>query len=298
MRTLVTGSRGMIGSELVRMLLANGHDVVRLVRSRPQPEEDEFHWDPEAGRLDRAALEGVEAVVHLAGESLAGRWTRRKKARILDSRVKGTRLLSEAIAERERPPKTLISASAVGYYGDRGDEQLMERSPQGEGFLADVAGKWEAATAPAAGAGIRVVNLRFGIVLARTGGALARLLTPFRVGLGGRFGSGRQYMSWVHIDDALGAIRTALSDEQLTGPVNMVAPNPVTNAEFTKTLGEVLGRPAVVRVPASAARLLIGEFAEESLLSSTRALPERLLTSGYRFRQPELERAFRHLLAD
>jgi uncharacterized protein (TIGR01777 family) len=296
MNVLVSGSTGFIGSALVPRLAAAGHRVIRLVRSRPEESEDAFLWDPEAGTIDAAALAGVDAAVHLSGETVAGRWTEAKKKRVLESRVKSTRLLSESLARVDPSPAVLVCASAIGYYGDRGDERLTERSPGGAGFLADVVRGWEAAASPAAEGGIRVVNLRSGIVLSASGGALERMLLPFRLGLGGSFGDGSQYMSWIALDDELGVIEHALAVQQLSGPVNAVAPNPVTNREFAKTLGRVLGRPAVVRTPAVALRVALGEFAQESLLAGQRAAPERLLESGYQFRHPELERALRHLL--
>jgi uncharacterized protein len=294
MNVLVTGASGFIGSALVPALTSDGHSVRRLVRGVPAG-ADEYRWDPAAGDVEPAALEGPDAVVHLAGETVAGRWTDDKKERILRSRVNGTRTLSEALAGLERPPGVLVTASAIGYYGDRGDEQLTEQSSSGDGFLAEVVREWEAASRPAEEAGIRVVRLRFGIVLSPAGGALKTMLTPFRLGVAGRLGSGRQWMSWVSIDDVVGAIQHALVTGELAGVANTVAPNPVTNAEFTKTLGRVLGRPTLLPVPGAALRLALGEFSQEAL-SSTRVLPRRLLESGYEFRYPDLEQALRHVL--
>jgi len=297
MKVLLSGSSGLVGSALIPVLTGGGHQVVRLVRSQPRDEVSEVHWDPEAGDIDAAGLKGVEAAVHLAGESIAaGRWTAAKKARILESRVKGTRLLAETLAELKRPPKVLVSASAVGYYGDRGEETLREESASGSAFLSDVCRQWEAATEPAAAAGIRVVNLRFGVMLSSVGGALPRLLTPFKLGVGGRLGSGKQFMSWIAIDDVIGAILHALGTETLRGAVNAVAPEPVTNREFTRTLGRVLGRPTVFPMPAFAARLAFGQTADELLLASQRVEPAKLLASGYLFRFPDVEAALRHLL--
>jgi uncharacterized protein (TIGR01777 family) len=297
MRVLVTGSSGLVGSALVPFLNSGGHRVTRLVRSKPRAAEAYALWDPEAGTIDASSLEGLDAVVHLAGESIAaGRWTAARKARILESRVKGTNLLTGTLAGLSQPPKVLVSASAVGFYGDRGDEVLREESPSGSGFLAEVCRQWEAATAPAAQVGIRVVHLRFGMILSAKGGALQRLLLPFRFGLGGRLGSGRQFMSWVALDDIVGAIHHALTTEELQGPVNAVSPTAVRNAEFTRTLGRVLRRPAVFPLPAFAARLAFGQMADELLLASQRVEPARLLASSYQFRFPELEAALKHLL--
>ncbi|MCS6817036.1 MAG: TIGR01777 family oxidoreductase [Blastocatellia bacterium] len=296
MRVLVTGSTGLIGSALVPFLRAGSHDVVRLARTRLQVGENVILWDPEAERITPSELEGFDAVVHLAGENIAGRWTAEKKARIRESRVRGTRFLCETLARLERPPATLVSASAIGYYGNRGDELLREESSPGQGFLAEVAVQWEAATEPAAQRGIRVVCLRFGIVLSPRGGALAQMLPPFRLGLGGPIGSGQQYWSWIAIDDVLRAIQHALLTEGLRGPVNVVSPDPVRNREFVRTLGRVLGRPALLPIPVAAVRLLFGQMGEELLLASQRVEPIRLLASGFVFQYPDLEGALRHLL--
>jgi hypothetical protein len=246
--------------------------------------------------MDARALEGVEAVVHLAGENIGQRWTPASKERIWRSRVEGTRLLAEAIAASPAPPKVFISASATGYYGDRGDEALDEGAAPGRGFLAELCQAWEQAAQTAAAAGTRVVNPRFGVVLSARGGALARLLPVFRLGLGGSLGSGRQYMSWVDMDDLVQAVLFLLSREEFSGPVNVTSPNPVTNAEFTRTLARVLGRPALFRVPAFALQVLLGEMAREALLSGQRVLPARLQAAGFQFRYPELEASLRHAL--
>ena len=297
MKLAVTGSSGLIGSALIRSLSAAGHGVVRLVRSPATADKGVIHWDPASFRLDPAALEGLDAVVHLAGESIAsGRWTARKKARIRDSRVVGTKFLSESLSRLARPPRVLATASAIGYYGNRGEQVLREDSAPGVDFLAEVCRAWEAAVGPAVARGIRVVHLRFGVVLSPEGGALAKMLLPFRLGLGGRLGSGRQYMSWVALDDAVGGIEHALAIDTLRGAVNVVAPRPVTNLEFTGTLGRVLSRPTLLSVPATAARLALGEMADALLLASTRVEPARLLASGYRFRHPDLEAALRQML--
>ena len=297
MKILVTGSRGFVGSALVPFLTTGGHEVTRLARSQPRPGASEVQWDPATGIVERAKLEGMDAVVHLAGESIAaGRWTPEKKARIRDSRVNGTRLLCEALAGLSHPPKVIVCASAIGYYGDRGEEVLREESGPGSGFLADVCRDWEAAAEPVRGRGIRVVHLRIGVILSPAGGALSQMLFPFRMGLGGRMGSGRQYMSWIAMDDLLGVILHALMTDSLQGPVNTVAPNPVTNLEFTRTLGRVLARPTLFPMPAFVARLAFGEMADELLLASTRVEPARLLATAHRFGQPHLEGALRYLL--
>jgi uncharacterized protein (TIGR01777 family) len=294
MNVLVTGASGFIGSVLVPILGAGGHSVRRLTRGAPST-EGEFRWDPQGGAIEPQALAGIDAAVHLAGETVDGRWTAAKKERILRSRVEGTRTLSSALAELEPRPRVLVCASAVGLYGDRGDEELTEASAPGQSFLAEVVKEWEAASRPAEEAGIRVVRLRFGIVLSPEGGALRRMLIPFRLGLGGRLGGGRQWMSWISIDDVVGAIGHALMTDELAGAANAVAPNPVTNAEFTKALGRVLGRPTILPVPAPVLRIALGEFAGE-LLSSVRALPRRLPETGYEFRNPELELGLRAVL--
>lgn len=296
MKLLVTGATGFIGSALVQFLTRAGHGVTRLVRSPREP--GDLRWDPEGGGLDTRAIEGFDGVVHLAGEDISsGRWTEAKKARIRDSRVKGTRLLAGSLAGLSRRPRALVCASAIGYYGDRGDERLTEDSPAGKGFLAGVCREWEAAALPAAEAGIRVVHVRFGIVLGASGGALGKMLTPFKLGMGGPIGSGQQYVSWIAIDDAVGAIVHALTTESLRGPANTVAPGPVRQLEFAQTLGRVLGRPSFVTIPAFAARLMFGEMADEALLASARVEPARLLSTGYRFRHQELEEALRFLLS-
>jgi uncharacterized protein (TIGR01777 family) len=295
MNVVITGSSGLIGSALVPLLTRNGHTIHRLVRGARG--EGAARWNPDDGSLDASALADADAVVHLAGESIAaGRWTAATKARILNSRVRGTALLTRALVERDRKPTVFISASAVGIYGDRGDEVIDERSGPGHGFLAEVCSQWEAATRPAADAGIRVVNCRMGVVLSGTGGALAKMLPPFRLGLGGDIGSGRQYMSWIALDDVVGAIQHLMFAETVAGPVNVVAPTPVSNTDFTKTLGRVLRRPTRLRLPAFAVRLGLGEVADELLLASTRALPARLTASGYQFRYATLEGALRHVL--
>ena len=297
MHIAVTGSSGLLGSALVSFLAGGGHRLTRLVRSSATAGAAEIEWNPQAGRLEPNSLEGLDGFVHLAGENIAaGRWTAGQKARIRDSRIDSTRLLSETLAALSRPPKVLVCASAIGFYGDRGADLMSEDSPAGSGFLAEVCEAWEAASQPARDAGIRTVLLRIGVVLSPAGGALARMLLPFRLGAGGVIGSGDQYWSWIGLDDVIGAIHHVLIHETLEGAVNAVAPQPVTNRVFTTTLGAVLGRPTLVPLPGFVARLALGDMADALLLSSTRVEPARLLTSGYSFRQPELEGALRHCL--
>ncbi len=297
MTVAVTGASGLVGDALCSLLSTGGHKVLRLVRKPGTDDEGTAFWDPASGAIDASALEGVDAVVHLAGENIAaGRWTAARKRAILESREAGTRLLASTLAGLTQKPKVLVSASAIGWYGDRGDEILPEEAAPGEGFLADVCRAWEDATGPAEAAGIRTVNLRIGVVISAAGGALATMLPPFRAGVGGVLGPGSQYMSWIGLDDVLGAILHAIATPSLAGPVNATAPTPATNRELTKTLGRVLGRPTVAPVPAFAARLLFGEMGDALLLASTRVVPGKLLASGYEFRHPALEEALRHTL--
>ena len=294
---VVSGAGGLIGSALVRRLTIQGHRVSRLVRRAAGP--GEIAWDPAARSLDPATLEGADAVVHLSGENVGARWTTARKARIRSSRVASTRLLSETLAGLQRPPQVLISASAVGIYGDRGDEVLTEESPPGDpnrDFLVSVTREWEKAAEPARVEGIRVVHPRFGVVLSPAGGALRKMLLPFRLGLGARLGSGKLWMSWISIDDAVQAVHQALVDDGLQGPVNVTAPDPLTNRDFTRTLARVLSRPALFAVPESALRLALGEMAGGTILSSARVVPARLLQAGYHFGHPDLESALRHVL--
>lgn len=297
MRILVSGSSGLIGSALLPVLSAAGHTVSRLVRPGRTAAQGDVAWDPAAGHIDAAALEGFDAVVHLAGESTAsGRWNLKGKRRIRDSRVKSTLLLSESLAGLTRRPRVLVSASAIGFYGDRGDEVLTEDSAPGSGFLAEVCQAWEAATESAVRSGIHIVNLRFGMVLAANGGALAMMVPAFKLGLGGPLGPGRQWVSWITLDDVLGITQRAIGDERLQGPINVVSPQPVTNRDFSRTLRRVLHRPAILAAPALALRLLFGEMADALLLASDRVSPNRLQTAGYPFLYPSLEPALRHLL--
>jgi uncharacterized protein (TIGR01777 family) len=296
MRILLTGSHGLIGHALLTYLTADGHKVVGLTRSKTPARGRYISWDPSADILDRDDLEDFDAVVHLAGETIVGRWTPEKKARIMDSRVKGTRLLCESLVHLRKRPIVLVSASAVGYYGDRGDEVLDEKSSPGSLFLSEVARAWEMATEPTRRSGIRVVNLRIGFVLSKAGGGLAKMLLPFKLGVGGRVGNGRQYLSWIAIDDVVGAISHSILSDAVHGPVNAVAPNPVTNQEFTKTLGRVLWRPTIFPLPVFAAHRMFGEMADNLLLASARVEPARLLATGYEFQFAQLEDALRHVL--
>ena len=290
MKIAITGSTGLVGSALVPLLTKLGHDVVRLARPA--------QWDPEIGTIHSAVLNGADAIVHLAGESIAaGRWTASRKARIRDSRVKGTRLIAETVARIEKPPQVVVSASAIGYYGNRGSEVLREDSPPGNGFLSDVCRQWEAATDAATRRGIRVVHLRTGLVLSERGGALPKMLLPFRLGLGGRVGSGKQYWSWISIDDLCSGIIHSVQASSLHGPVNMVSPSAVTNLEFTKALGRVLRRPTVFPMPSFAARLAFGEMADALLLASARVEPAKLVASRFVFRHKDLDATLEYLLA-
>ena len=296
MKILVSGSHGLVGTALGKSLAAKGHELFALVRHAPET-PSEVEWYPERGSLALSRLEGMDAVVHLAGESIAeGRWSDEKKKRISESRVKGTTVLSEALGNLKHPPQTLISASAIGYYGNRNDEILTEESAPGKDFLAGVCNEWEQAADSASRKGIRVVKTRFGVILSADGGALKKMLPPFRMGVGGRIGSGRQWMSWIALDDVVAGIEFALATESLSGPVNFVAPHPVTNAEFTKTLGKVLSRPTIFPIPAFAVRLAFGEMADALLLSGQRVEPARLTKAGYRFQYDNLEASLRHAL--
>jgi uncharacterized protein (TIGR01777 family) len=295
MKILIAGASGLVGSALIPALETEGVEVTRLVRSFARA--GEIEWHPNQDQIDVSRLKGFDAMINLAGENIAGgRWTDDQKRKIRDSRVNGTHLLSEAVAKLSKRPGVFVCASATGIYGDRGDEILDEQSDSGGGFLAGVCREWEMAAGPVAQAGVRTVNLRFGPILAREGGMLAKLLTPFKMGMGGKVGSGKQYISWVAIEDAIGAIKVALHDESVRGPLNVVSPNPVTNEVFTKTLGHVLSRPTALAMPAFAARLAFGEMADEMLLTSQRVLPKRLTDAGYEFQQPELEGALRRYL--
>lgn len=293
----ISGASGLVGTNLSWFLQAGGHRVRPLVRSREEAEGNAIYWNVEQGAVDAGALEGVDGVVHLAGEPLfALRWTEEKKRRILESRRQGTRILAEALAGLHRPPRVFVSASGVHYYGSRGQEILTESSRAGEGFLAHVCREWERATEPAARAGIRVVLLRSGVVLTPAGGALQKMLRPFKLGLGGRVGGGEQYLSWIDADDHVGLIHHALRRRDVEGPLNAVAPDPVTNAAFTDTLGRVLGRPTLLPMPSLAVRAGLGEMGRELLLEGQRARPEQALATGFGFHHPDVESSLRHQL--
>jgi uncharacterized protein (TIGR01777 family) len=293
MHVAITGSTGLIGSALTAFLTTGGHTVHRVVRDPAKAAPGDVVWDPARGQIDRASLEGMDAVIHLAGEPVSERWTREHKTAIYESRALGTRLIAEAIASLDRRPRVLISMSAIGIYGDGKDRELVETSPLGRDFLAQVGTQWEAAADPARAAGIRTVHPRMGVVLSPRGGALERLLPPFQMGGGGKIGSGKQWMSWISLHDAISALHHLLFTESLDGPVNVTAPAPVTNAEFSHTLAHVLGRPALVTVPGFALKMMYGEMAEVMLLAGQRVLPERLLASGFAFHHPTLEQALR-----
>lgn len=296
LKIAITGASGLVGARLSAFLRAGGHEVFPLVRRRPRA-GNEIFWSPGSGEIDAAALEGIDAVVHLAGVSIAGgRWTKARKTAIRDSRVEGTRLLARTLAELREPPRVFVSASAVGYYGDTGNTTLTERSPAGDGFLADVCESWESAALPAARAGIRVVHPRFGLVLAGEGGLLPILAKVFQTGVGGPLGNGKQFMSWIGLDDLVGILLEAIVNDGLDGPVNAVAPHPVSNRTFSKTLAAVLRRPALFPTPAPLMRLAAGQLADELILASQRAVPERLEEAGFRFAFPTLEQTLRHEL--
>ena len=290
----ISGASGLIGRALTTVLTREGMTVIPLVRQRSAVTGGSVYWDPASSVIDSASLEGVDDVVHLAGAPIAERWTAAQRRRIRESRVQGTGLLASALAKLRKQPGIMVSGSGIGIYGSRrGDELLDEQSSTGGDFLADVSRDWEAAAAPAAAAGIRVVHIRTGPVLSPDGGMLARLLLPFRLGAGGQIGSGRQWLSWIALDDAVQALSFMMREASLRGPVNLVAPNPVTNAEFTQVLGKVLSRPTVATVPAIAIRLAFGEMGENTILASQRVMPQRLLAAGYQFRHPHLEEALR-----
>ena len=290
MRVAVSGSTGLVGAALVANLHADGHEVVRLVRPATKTvQPGDIRWDPQTGDIDNSGLEGTDAVVHLAGETISAlRWTADKRRRIRESRVRGTDMLARAVAGLSRKPRVFVCAGATGYYGDRGDEVLDEKSPPGQGFLPAVSVEWEAATRPAAEAGIRVVIARLAPVIDARSPVVARMRLPVMLGLGSWFGSGRQYWPWVDLADVVGAIRLALARETLSGPIVVAAPETVTNREFVKAMAHVLRRPAILAIPAPILRAALGGFAREALLSSQRVIPRKLLDIGYEFQQPKL----------
>ena len=293
-KVLVSGSSGLIGNALCRLLETNGYQVTRLVRNQSS-KTVQIPWDP-VKSLTPESVSGFDAVVHLAGETIIGRWTPAKKASIRNSRVLGTKNLAEALARAPQPPQIFISASAIGYYGDRGDETLRENSSSGDNFSAALCREWEAAAKPAADAGIRSAQIRIGVVLSDAGGALAKMLLPFRLGLGGRIGNGRQWWIWIDLYDVAGAILHIINTSSISGAVNVVSPNPVTNNEFAKTLASVLSRPAIFPMPAFMARIAFGEMADELFMASQRVQPATLLASGYTFQQPDLRQSFKTIL--
>ena len=298
MRIAVTGATGLVGSALSERLLKEGNEVLVVTRRRDLSSPlTVVLWDPERGELDTSALEGIDAVVHLAGETIAERWTQAKKERIRASRVEGTRFLVDGLKSLSKPPSVLVGSSAVGFYGSRGDEDLDETSEPGTGYLPEVCQAWEAATTRACELGTRVVNLRTGIVLSTKGGALAKMLLPFKLGLGGPVGSGKQWMSWAHIDDVVGGYHFALHQAELSGVVNLTAPTPVRNAEFTKALGRALGRPAFLPAPGFALKLVFGEMAQDLLLDGQKVLPRRLESAGYKFQHPDLDEALADVIS-
>ena len=296
MKVLASGAKGLVGDALIKSLSKDGHQCVSLVR-RPSKNESEIEWHPNQGNLDIEKLEGFDVVVHLAGESIAsGRWTDEKKKKIIDSRVQGTTLLSDALAKLSNPPATFISASAIGYYGNRGDELLTEQSAPGDDFLAEVCKAWEKATSASEARGIRTIHARFGIILDTKGGALKQMLTPFRMGVGGKVGEGKQWMSWIALDDVVRGLKYLLEKPSMKGAVNLVAPHPVTNAEFTKVLGRAISRPTIFPMPAFAARLVFGEMADALLLSSAKVQPKVLREFGFEFESPTLQGALAKIL--
>ena len=296
MKILITGSHGLVGKALISELVKDGHEIVSLVRHKSEG-ASEIEWHPNQGSIDSERVSGFDVVVHLAGESIAsGRWTDEKKRKIRESRVDGTTLLSRALAQSSKAPATFISASAIGYYGNRADELLNEKSAPGNDFLAEVCVAWERATGEAEARGVRTVHTRFGIILDQEGGALAKMLTPFRMGVGGRIGDGKQWMSWIALVDIIKGLKFVIENESIAGPVNFVAPNPVTNGEFTKSLGDAISRPTLFPMPSFAVRLAFGEMADALLLSSAKVEPKRLQESGYRFEFEDLQPALAAIL--
>ncbi|MFZ0886795.1 MAG: TIGR01777 family oxidoreductase [Candidatus Acidiferrales bacterium] len=299
MKVLISGGSGLVGSALTKSLRADGHSVFHFARPGRTPAPGDVSWDPSRATVDVPALEGFDAIVHLSGASISGgRWTENRKKELRSSRVDSTRVLVDSLERLKQPPRVFVCASAIGYYGSRGDELLTESSGYGNDFLSLVCRAWEGEAARAATQGIRTVMARFGVVLATQGGALPRMLTPFKLGVGGRLGSGKQWMSWIALEDVIQILRAAIADEKMQGPVNLVAPEPVQNAEFTKVLAGVLHRPAIFPAPAIALRLALGQMADGLLLASQRVQPEKLLASGYKFRHQNLQSALQAILAN
>lgn len=296
MKILLTGASGLVGKLLIPVLKKDDHQIVRLVRSKDQANEDTVYWSPLSGEIEVDRLRHIDAVIHLAGEPIMGRWTDKKKERIRQSRADATHFLCKQLVQLTPVPRTLIAASAIGYYGNRPDAWVDEDAPSGTGFLPEVCSAWEEATESARKGGIRVVNLRIGIVLSPDGGALAKMLTPFRLGMGGKIGDGKQYMSWLMLEELIGMIQFALRTESLSGPVNAVAPNPVTNLEMTRILGSLVHRPTIFAVPSLAVRILFGEMGIALLLAGARVKPVRLSEAGYEFKHPDLEQALGQVL--
>jgi uncharacterized protein len=295
MRILISGSSGLVGTDLKNFLITEGHDVYSLVRRSTKPKE--IFWDPENSKLNLGEIEGFDAVIHLAGENIANkRWTKKQKEKISETRIQGTKLLSESLAQLNKAPKVFICASAIGFYGERSEESLDEESRPGKGFLAETCIAWEAACQAAVKKGIRTINLRIGVILSSKGGALAKILPVFELGLGGSLASGKQYMSWIALDDVIGAIYFLLHREDISGPVNLCSPNPIRNSELSKTLAKVLFRPAILPVPGFLMKLLLGQMAEELLLVSSKIYPKKLKEAAYQFLYPDLEPALRYLL--
>lgn len=296
MKILISGSHGFIGTEVGDYLYRQGHTMLRMIRLKRIAKSDEVFWSPQEEFIEHIKLHGIEAVIHLAGENVYGRWSEKKKEAIYNSRVQGTAFLSKKLAEMETKPKVLICASAIGYYGDRGEHECVESATPGEGFLADVCKDWEEATKPAVAAGIRVVNLRLGVVLGKEGGALAKMLTPFKMGMGGPLGDGQQWISWISIDDVIKIIDFAIKTDTLSGPVNAVAPMPIRNKEFAHALGRALHRPEVVPIPKRMLNFMFGEMANETLLASTRVLPRKLEMEEFQFTHPDIHTALQAIL--
>ncbi len=297
MKILITGSSGLIGSQLIPFLEKKGNEVYRLIRDRNKLGDSKLFWDPENKVLDIESLENFQVIINLAGENISSRrWSSKQKEKILQSRINSTSLLAEKLNEIENPPQLLISASAIGYYGDRGDEILTEKSEIGSGFLAEVVKNWEKSASIAQDRPIRKVYLRTGVVLSSHGGALAKILLPFKLGLGAVIGSGKQYMPWVSIEDVIQAIGFVIANEKISGPVNLAAPNPVTNYQFSKSLGKILSRPVLFKIPAFVLRGVLGEMADALLLSSSRVIPQKLIDNGYSFIHPNIDDAFKSTL--